>query len=100
MLGGEIGAVDMFAEFQDILEGMKDAFMVKGGGKNVSNDGAIILAEIGDDDIRMVAFGAEGEQESARARPPGWLADRWCSGDSCPGLVDHNAPGAGCAGRS
>ena len=55
---GVVGAVNIFDVFLDVLQGVEDAQVMGGRGEDLRDDGAVILAQIGDDDGGVVAFGA------------------------------------------
>ena len=64
---GVAGAVDLFQEPLCGLERMEDALMMDGLGKDLGDDRAVVLAQVGDNDVRVIAFGAQGEQEGMGA---------------------------------
>ena len=64
---GIVGAVDRFDVFLDILQGMKDAEMVRGLGEDLGDDRAVVLAQVGDNDIGMIALGSESQEKGRGA---------------------------------
>jgi hypothetical protein len=56
-------AVDGAAMLGNILQGVEDALVMGGGGKDAGDVGAIVAAQVGDNDVWVVPFGTQRQQE-------------------------------------
>lgn len=63
MIFGIIAPIDIAKILVDILEGVEDALVVDGLREDGGNDRAIILAQIGNNNLGMIAFGTQSEQK-------------------------------------
>ena len=58
-----IRAIEAATGGADILQGMEDTFVMDGLGKDPDNIVAVVLAQVGDDDPRLITFGVQGQQK-------------------------------------